>query len=199
MCLFDQIAASQHGRCIANLAMRFGVGEAAAGIAVTHLVDAMTPGLDAWISSDDGMIEFIGVLSRTNFDGVRLDPMRFADPAMRELGDRLVKAWRGAARFDKARLHQAEFGSGMLPVKLDRLMPLVAVQLMAAIQIRAAKPMRAILARRRGQAYALGVREPFAAVLALIAGPTSARPAKGLFEALLEAPMSKGRIAVAGR
>ena len=105
----------------------------------------------------------------------------------------------GAARFDKARLHQAEFGSGMLPVKLDRLMPLVAVQLMAAIQIRAAKPMRAILARRRGQAYALGVREPFAAVLALIAGPTSARPAKGLFEALLEAPMSKGRIAVAGR
>lgn len=177
MSLYDVIASAQQGQCYANLARRFGVEEDQAADAVYHLIRAMLPGLGAWISTKDGLLELLASFSGDGYEQALLSADAMADRPLRDRGAALVTALKERVPLDPDCIRSAATESGLAAEMLSRLLPYAAVLMMAALRQKADQPMRAVLARLRGSnAYAATIRDPAGAMHRLLTG-TGQEPA----------------------
>jgi hypothetical protein len=200
--MFDVIASAQNGLCYLSFARRYGIDEVQAEEATYFLVKSLLPALDAWISKPEGMSQFLASLSRDGYERILLDPQAFSDRILRDRGAHLIAVLSALAPPDPECVRSAELASGLPIDTLGRMLPHVGVLMMAAIRTKADAPLREILARLRGSnAYAASVRDPFAALQAVLSGESRQQgPVRRLLGGLLgrDPVLKPARVAQAG-
>lgn len=182
MSLYDVIAASHGGRCIALLAQRFRIGEESAGIALHGLLKLLSQALDESIGRPEQLKGLLSELGQGPFGQVLADPGMFNDAALRDHGQRLLFRIMPVAAVASERLRDVAAASGLTEGVLTRMMPIVVVLMLAAIRAKAERRMRQILATRRGSRLANHVSDPYSALVAVIADDEirARRPRRGI-------------------
>jgi hypothetical protein len=165
------LASAQNGQCYANFARRYGIDEIQAAEASYFLIKSLLPAFDRWISELDGMQQFLASLSRDGFERILVEPEAFSDRMLRDRGGHIVAVLAGIAAPEAGCVRAAGAAAGVSLEMLGRMLPHVGVLLMAALHRKCEQPLRDVLANLRGSnAYAASVRDPFAALHAVLAG-----------------------------
>ena len=168
MSLYDIIAAGHQGQCFSLLGRKFLIKEPQAADAVRHLLPAVLPSLDAWVSTADGMAGFLDALSRGGYGQTLRTPTLFCNSAERIQALHLLAQWELARKVDGAAVAEASFATGVPERVLKHMLPWVAVLVMAAIRPGSEVACRAILASRLGTTRK-SIVDPFGELLQLIA------------------------------
>lgn len=185
MVLLDVIAAGHQGRCLQLLGSRFHLDEARTATATAYLIRALLPSFDAWISGPDGLLSFLRMMS-VESDGRDLgNTAVFQDHVFRDRGFRILDELRAVEELDPNAIQEALDKSGIDVDTAARMMPYVAVLMMAAIRQRCERELRQLLAAKRGRSYAGSVADPFAAAIEMLgAGLVEERSGAGLLSQL---------------
>lgn len=168
MSLFDVIAASHGGRCIALLAGRFRLDEETAGCVLRELVRLLSRALDETIGQPEMLKGLLAELGRGPLTDVLTDPGIFNDAALRDHGQRVLFRLMPVAAITSEWLREVTAATGVPERTLTRMLPVTALLMLAALKAKAERRMREILATRRGARLANHVDDPYSALVAVI-------------------------------
>lgn len=168
MSLYDVIAASHGGRCIALLAQRFRIGEENAGVVLHDLLKLLSSALDEAIGQPETLKGLLGELGQGPFGNVLTHAGTFNDAKLRDHGQRLLFRIMPGAAVTNDRLREIAAAGGLTESILTRMMPIVVLLMLAAIRAKAERRMRQILATRRGSRLANHVSDPYSALISVI-------------------------------
>lgn len=141
MCVYDVVASAQQGACFHNLGRRLQLPEEQTSNAVAALLPAMSSALIAWIGRRDGMIEFLNVLATDDLAAARGNPAFFSDNRQRDKGIALLRKWRDAGGFSSEAVAAQAAQAGLRPDIVAQLLPWLAVLVVAAVQVKAQRPL----------------------------------------------------------
>ncbi|MEZ5924469.1 MAG: hypothetical protein R3D57_08785 [Hyphomicrobiaceae bacterium] len=165
MGLYDVVAAAQGGRCFYNLGRRLQIDEVRASRVAWHLMRALRPSFESWLSRPGGGYLLLESLGEDGFERVLHETAGFTDSRIRDRGYRLVSQWIASAPLDARELALAESASNLPRETLMRSLPWVAALMMGAVHRLADKPLRLTLERLRGKRFAEHVATPYLALL----------------------------------
>jgi hypothetical protein len=187
MSLYDTIAASHRGQCFALMARRFRIDEVQVADVIYATLRELTASLDEAICDRGRLCSFLTDLAQGDYLRVLVDDAVFSDQVLRDRGQRLVANLEGARAIDFAELEDCAYGTGVTAATARSMLPYVCVLMMAAIRHKAERPLRYVLAARRGERHVAANIDPFQALAdGLAATPTVARaqPPVGIVETL---------------
>lgn len=184
MGLYDIVAAAQGGRCFYNLSRRLQIDEIRAAAVTWHLMRALRPSIESWLSRPGGGYLLLDLMGREPHDQILAETASFTDGRVRDRGYRLVSDWIASAPLDAVELDKAAAISGLSRETLMRVLPWIAALEMAALQRAADKPLRTVLARLRGKRLAEHVASPALALLEALSERDANRPGTGIGRSL---------------
>jgi len=188
MSLYGSIAAAQQGRAFENLGRRFCADEGAVAEFVRIVLTPLLAGLRGWVASREGMAAFLRQLSRDDFIELYKCSAGMSDFAARELGLGVLANLTSVHDFDPDVLSRAADASGVRTADVERMLPFIAVLLMAALRFRVEKPVRQVLSElEKNPSLGNAVKDPFAALADVVDNPgqkRDRRQPKGMLRAI---------------
>ena len=168
MSVYDLIAAGHRGQCFALLGRRFMISEPQAALAVRHLLPAVFPAFEAWVSAPGGLAAFLDAMNRGGYEQALSTQSVLTNPFERNRGAQLLEQFRSAREIDGASMAVAVDASGLSYRVLLHLLPFVVLLMMAGLRLASQTPLREILNRRTGARLKPGAY-PFAELADLVA------------------------------
>ena len=184
MSLYDVMAAAHHGRCFALLGRRCRIGEDEAADGVRLLISRLLPGFEAWVSTREGLVEFLTSVGRDGYGALRDQPGVFSDQLVRDRGVRLLRAWSVEAPIDDTVLDRIGAACGIMPGEVRQVLPWVPVLMMAAFRQKLERPLRWIMADRGHRNANSPTVDPFLALAEQVRDGVSEVRARGFSHAL---------------
>jgi len=143
------------------------ISEPQAALAIQHLIPALLPSFEAWLSARGGLDAFLDAMSKGGYERSLASAAVFNNHFERDRGMQLVEMFRSAQEIEGAALTRAVEGSGLSYRVLLQMLPFAALLLMGSLRIACDQPLREILSRRLG-ARAKAPADPFAELADLV-------------------------------
>ncbi|MBI1383556.1 MAG: hypothetical protein GC150_01400 [Rhizobiales bacterium] len=189
MSLLGTISSAQHGMAFATLARRLGVREEGVAVATAVLLPELLECICAATATPKGTIAFLKRLSAESHSNHYESPSLMVDLRVRDLGMSILSELATARDFDQRVILEAATSSELRTSDVERMLPFITVLTVAAIALRADRPMRALLGDlvRNGE-WARRQREPFGPLAAELARRSTASSSQtfgeGIFASL---------------
>lgn len=178
MSLYDTIAVSHRGQCFALLARRFRIDEGQVADVVYALLRELTVSLDVAIADRGRLTLFLKDLGRGDYLRLLIDDSVFADQGLRDRGLRIVAGLGAIRPLDMDDIDDRAQGTGVNPATVRQMLPFVTMLMMAAVRHKAERPLRHLLAAKRGDRAATRPSDPFMTLAQGLNQPEPARIAR---------------------